>query len=285
MSTASARGSLRALAIALAVSGVAACSLGQPSPTPSRAATIATPTIQPSPTQSPLPPLNAVPFAASQWGPAWKTVIGQAKSNDQFATIDGISPPPGVYLLKWSTKLTGCRGVLSNGFDTWGWGQDDPRLPSYGLDLVEMTDEAPYSAFAQAPCAPWIVEFRPIATYFGPNSLQVGRLLLRLESLASNWLSLDREGMSPQASELESRVLDAAKRDPNLSAAIEHALAADWYQGNNYVLGNRNAAKLRRLAILAEVAQPLLPGSEFDLLYGPTADYIDPLSLGLPATR
>jgi hypothetical protein len=279
-----ARGSLQAIAVALAVGGVVACGSGQPQPSPSVSTSLtdAHATIVAKLTDTPLPPLRMASFPSTQWGPAWRTVVGQAKASDQFATVEGISPPAGVYLLRWSTKETGCKVLLVNDFDTWGWGWADPRQPSYGLGLVEITDEAPYHAFTQAPCAPWSIEFHPVATYFGPNSLQVGRLLLRLDSLASDWLSVNQEQVSPQALELESAVLDAAKRDPNLSPAVEHAIAADWYQGNNYVLNNANAAKLRRLAILAEVAQSILPAREFDALYGPMARYVDPLSLGLP---
>jgi hypothetical protein len=134
-------------------------------------------------------------------------------------------------------------------------------------------------------------EFRPLATYFGPNSLQVARLLLQLQgelNLETRYLSLDKLKVSAEAAELEVRVMDAAKRDPNLSAAIQRAWSVDWYRNSNrlwaYVQKHPRFAAFRRLAILAEVAQPLLPGSEFDLLYGPMADFIDPLSLGLPVS-
>ena len=210
--------------------------------------------------------------------------MGQAKGTDPFTTVEGLMPPAGMYVLEWAMPSSPCDGVLSNDFGMWGWGTfNSANQPNTGLDLAELSEEAPYRATVLASCAPWALGIRPVATYFGPNSLQVSRLLLLMNGLGTWWLEVDgNETVSPDALVLESKVLDAAKRDPNLSAAVQHALALDWYRGNHYILDHPNAAKLRRLAILAEVAQALLPGSEFDKLYGPIAGYVDPLSLGLP---
>ncbi len=123
---------------------------------------------------------------------------------------------------------------------------------------------------------------RPVETYFGPNSVQVARLIIHADSLGPDWERVADEVISPEALAIEALVLDAAKRDPNLGAALHNALASSWEFRNRYLEENPAAATLRRLGITAEVAQPLLAAREFDTLYGPLADYIDPLDLGLP---
>ena len=93
--------------------------------------------------------------------------------------------------------------------------------------------------------------------------------------LGSDWEQVAQEEVSPEAVAIEALVLDAGKRDPNLGAALYRARAASWEFGNRYLADNPAAATLRRLAITAEVAQALLPAREFDVLYGPMANYID----------
>jgi hypothetical protein len=266
----------------------AGCTSTAPGPSNTQSTTPTIPlAAQPTVTPTPVAPqaLASVELPAPSWAPSWRTVVGQAARNADWVIVDGLTPPSGVYIIKWTTHVAGCAGTLSNGSDIWGWGTEDPRLPTTGTALMEISDERPYDASSLASCSPWALDFRPVGAYFGPNSTQVGRLLLRLDALASSWTDVGNETVSPDALSIEQAVLGAAKRDPNLSAAIEHAVALDWYRGNNYVLGSRTAEQLRRLAILAEVAQPLLSDKQFDALYGPMASYVDPLTLGLPVQR
>jgi hypothetical protein len=279
-----------ALAAMLAIAG---CSSPTESrPTVGSAATATKDATTPAGSQAAVPTAtstmtlgNAAPFPAAQWGSPWRAIGVGAKGSGLFTSVDGLMPPPGVYVLEWLMPSSPCGGSLDQGSFGWRWGTFNlGNQPKTGLDLAELSAEfpdEPYSATVEATCAPWGLQFRPVATYFGPNSLQVSRLLVLLDSLGPTWVAVDDETVSPDALELESMVLDAAKRDPNLGAAVQHALALDWYLGNHYILDHPNSAKLRRLAILAEVAQGLLPGSEFDTLYGPIARYVDPLSLGV----
>jgi hypothetical protein len=229
---------------------------------------------------TPLPTLPQTPYPPAEAVKAWRTIVPKVTSGD-FVSVEGLKPPSGVYLLDWILPER-CTGILTNDSDNWGWGYHRAGGSLGGLDLADLTTEYPYSAFTVHGCDPWVLSIKPVGTWFGPNSVQVARLLIRLQALAITWGEVNQETVSAESATLETRVLDAAKRDPNLGAAVQHALAMDWYRGNNYVLDQPNAARLRRLAILAEVAQGLLTGAEFDTLYGPMAGFIDPLSLGLP---
>lgn len=231
---------------------------------------------------TPLPTLPRTPYPPAETGGTWRTIVPKVTSGD-YVSVDGLKPPAGVYILDWLVP-TGCDGFLDNGLDVWGWGDRQLEGSRVGLTLADLTRDDPYDAFTRQECSPWVLALKPVGTWFGPNSDQVARLLVRLQTISVNWAELDQRVASQEALALESRALDAAKRDPNLGAAVQHAFATDWFRGNTQVERFPNAAHLSRLAILAEVAQDILTADDFDTLYGPIADYIDSLSLGLPAT-
>ena len=232
---------------------------------------------------TPLPTRPQTPYPPAEAAKAWRTIVPKVGSGD-FVSVEGLKPPSGVYLLDWILPERCTGGILTNDSANWGWGYQRAGGSLGGLDLADLTTDYPYSAFTIRDCYPWVLSIKPVNTWFGPNSIQVARLLIRLQALSITWSEVNRETVTIESATLETRVLDAAKRDPNLGAAVQHALAVDWYRGNNYVLDQPNAARLRRFAILAEVAQGLLTGAEFDTLYGPMAMYVDPLILGLPTS-
>lgn len=228
--------------------------------------------------------VSGVRFPPTAWGKPWRILGGKYDPSDPYKAIEGIRPPDGVYVLEWMITGMPCSGLLTNGLDTWSFG---PRaLEQRGLALADLVDAAdnPYQMFAPG-CDGWVVAIRPVKTYFGPNSIQVARLVIRADELGPDWELVAGEEVSAEALAIEALVLDAGKRDPNLGAALHNARAASWEFNNNYLNDHPAAATLRRLAITAEVAQPLLPAREFDILYGPMATYIDPLELGLPTHR
>ncbi len=223
-----------------------------------------------------------VPFPPTAWGNPWRTFGAKRDPNDPLKAIEGIRPPDGVYLLDWVITGMPCSGLLTNDLDTWSF--DATRtLEQRGLALADLVDavESPYRMFTSG-CDGWAVAIRPVKTYFGPNSVQVARLLIRADELGPDWELVAEEVVSSEALAIEALVLDAGRRDPNLGAALHNARAASWEFRNRYLDDHPAAATLRRLAITAEVAQTLLPAREFDILYGPMATYIDPLELGLP---
>jgi len=226
--------------------------------------------------------VTGVRFPPTAWDKPWQILGGKRDPNDPLKAIEGIRPPDGVYLLDWVITGMPCSGLLTNDLDSWSF--DATRtLEQRGLALADLVDasETPYRMFTSG-CDGWAAAIRPVKTYFGPNSVQVARLLIRADELGPDWELVAEEVVSSEALAIEALVLDAGRRDPNLGAALHNARAASWESRNRYLDDHPAAATLRRLAITAEVAQALLPAREFDILYGPMATYIDPLELGLP---
>ena len=302
------RTALLLIASCCAISCSSSTAAGPSTAVATTAAPSSTPTVPPSatpapsPTPSPLATLNVVRFGAADWGPTWKEVSAWNKSREYSTAVGGLNPPKGIYVLNW-TEAVSCKGergmLYSEGeVGSWHWGATERQpvpgmenLPNSGSDLAEITQNVlPYRALAPTTCVPWTLEFRPLGTYFGPNSVQVARLLIlsqdEFAGLSTFWQPLDRLEITPEAEGLEASVMHAAERDPNLSAAVQRALSPGWYANSGalsaYAQGHPKFVRFRQLAVLAEVAQSLLSDSQFDLLYGPMADFIGPLSLGLP---
>ena len=271
---------------------VAGCTVAPPtappaSPPPTMApASVAPPTVTPTASPTPVPPtavVAGVVFPATAFSTPWKIVGLTADPSDPYKSVSGMKPPAGLYVLEFLSEQP-CTGFLSGGGSTWSLVDKhtgfDTNLTL--ADLVKSPDG--YEALALG-CRRWGLSLHPLESYFGPKGTQVARFMVLSDNLASDWQGVGDEVVTPEALAIERQVLDAALRDPNLAAAIKNATARHWYLGNRYLEQSATASTLRRLAITAEVALPLLTIEAFKVLYGPMASYVDPLGLGVPVKR